>query len=87
MVAGGGASVIYADTVWFSLFRPRNLFNRSDILSCYFNFLFHLIINFLCADPYCLIRLEILAMLLSLETMQNIVGLPKKRKCYSMPEL
>jgi hypothetical protein len=52
-----------------------------------FNFLFHLIINFFCADPYCLIRLEILAMLLSLETMQNIVGLPKKRKCYSMPEL
>lgn len=50
-----------------------------------FNFLFHLSINFVCADPYCLNRLEILAMLLSLETMQNIVELPKKRKCYSMP--
>jgi hypothetical protein len=53
----------------------------------FFNFLFHLSINFLCADSYCLIRLEILAMLLTLETMQNIVELPKKRKCYSMPEL
>lgn len=25
MVAGGGASVIYADTVWISLFRPQTL--------------------------------------------------------------
>ena len=47
----------------------------------------HLSINFMCSDHYCLIRLGILATLLSLETMQNIVELPMKTKCCNMPEL
>ena len=80
MVAGGGASVIYADTVG-SILSTLRVF-KIGLKPCNFELLVLLLIYVI----YCPIRLEILALLLSLEIMQNIVEHPMKRKCCSMPE-
>lgn len=78
MVAGGGASVIYADTVWLSLFGTRTLLNGS-VTIIIFN-IFYLSINFLGSDHYCLIQVGDLGYASELGNYAEYSGAPKEEE-------